>query len=156
MADLPPLRVPGAAPQRETDSKVHFTIPGGALGSLAFLLVQLVGVVIWAANEHSQRIELQHQFEEFKTNMRDRAGAIERSIDHLDNTGTRGLALVQERQNNNSGRANLIEDRISSVVSRLDVQGGFLGKMDQRLDVIERKLFVSPPSPLILSPPRTP
>jgi hypothetical protein len=152
MADLPPLRATNPQ-QRNGDNKIHFQIPGGALGSLAFLLVQLVGVVIWAANEHSQRVELQHQFEEFKTNMRDRARAIEVTVDRLDNSGTRGLALVQERQNANGARANMIDDRISSIVTRLDIQGGFIGKMDQRLDVLERKVFGNSQSPLLLTPP---
>jgi hypothetical protein len=135
MADMPPLRMP-----QPDGGKLHINVPIGILSSLGFLLVQLVGVVIWAANEHAQRIELQHNFDDFKVSMRERAVSIDRALERLDTSGSRALALVADRQVTNVTRANLIEDRISSTVTRLDVQGAALGRIDQRLENIDHRL----------------
>jgi hypothetical protein len=127
------------------DGKLNLNIPFGVLSSLMFLLVQLVGVVIWASNEHSQRVELQHQFEEFKSTMRDRAKTIDMAIDRIDTNGSRGLAIVQDRQNINVARANQVEERVNSSQARLNIIGEFIAKLDARVDALEKYILVNPP-----------
>jgi hypothetical protein len=114
---------------------------------MAFLLVQLVGVVIWAANEHSQRVELQHNFDDFKMTMRERARNIEMSIDRLDTNGSRQMSLVVDRQNINVNRANQMEMRLTSQLERLNLQAEFLAKTDHRVDELEKR------APLPAAPP---
>ena len=144
MADLPPLRTP--APPRDgkpAEPPFHFNIPIGALGSIMFLIVQLVGVVIWASNEHSQRVELQHQFDDFKVTMRERAKTIDAAVDRLDTVGSRRLALVEDRQTVNINRFNIMDERTLALQTRLNGLADLIIQTEKRVDELEKK--PSPP-----------
>lgn len=39
-------------------------IPFSAMGIILAVFVQFVGLVVWASNEHSSRLELQHRFDQ--------------------------------------------------------------------------------------------
>lgn len=103
-----------------------------ALSTAALVSAQFVALVVWAQNEHSSRVELEHRFNSYTTyvdnSLRDLASAdIKRDdrIDRLDNFGTRTEIATGQRLNS-------FEMRFSDISERLR-------KFDERLNEIDHR-----------------
>lgn len=73
-------------------------IPFSALGIILAVFVQFIGLVVWASNEHSARVELQHRFdatiEEAKTLNHSQDAFLQRLEDQA-----RRIPVIEERAN---------------------------------------------------------
>jgi|SRR5208282_1600288 len=81
------------------------------VGTIAFLIAQLVGGVIWIANLGARVDQLEKSRPEFRTQVFGDIANINRRIDEIDSKGTRALNLVEDRQQEVIRRLKEIENR---------------------------------------------
>ncbi len=73
-------------------------IPYSAMGIILAVFVQFVGLIVWASNEHSSRVELEHRFNETivaaKALNRDQDAFLQRLEDQA-----KRIPVIEERAN---------------------------------------------------------
>jgi len=110
---------------------IHLRLPWAAVSVIAMLGLQLLAVVIWAQNEHAQRVELSHRLDEFirinnerytifaadfAARNKDQDEAIRNS--QLDSQ--RRLGIIEDRQQRNLEIVRDINNSIRDNSSKID------------------------------------
>lgn len=107
-------------------------VPWAVLGAV---LVQTAAIVSWATVERDARLNLE----------RDRDILMQR-IESIDVNGSRGYALLVERQNNMVARSNGLDERIigmtgrmNSISDRISETNNRITEITSRIDKLERQ-----------------
>jgi hypothetical protein len=103
------------------------TYPWGAIVTVVtFALMQLAGIIVWAANEHAARAELDRRFAMHIMDQRREMDGLEARMDRIDYNGTRALQVVEDRQN--------------GVLRRLDAQDMRMNELSQRVEANRQQM----------------
>lgn len=73
-------------------------IPYGAMGIILAVFVQFVGLIAWASNEHSARIELEHRFDATIAAAKDLNRGQDAFLQRLEDQAKR-IPVIEERAN---------------------------------------------------------
>ena len=73
-------------------------IPFSALGIILAVFAQFVGLIVWASNEHSSRVELQHRFDTTIAEAKDMNRGQDAFLQRLEDQAKR-IPVIEERAN---------------------------------------------------------